>query len=150
MKRILLTVLLAAVCGLVSAQDALFRKYSDTKGVQTVVISKAMMNLMANVQTDEMDISKIASKLDRLQILNCERPSLVPVIRKDAIEYFRKNKYEEIMNMKEDGESTVIYMKAHGKGKNEFVLFTYEKDEISIVNIIGNVTLNDIKKITNN
>ena len=149
MKKILIIIVMVLSCSMIFAQDALFKKYSNTNGVSTVYISKALLGMMPKMNAGNKDVSKIAGKLDRLQVLSCERPSLVPSIKNNAIAYYNKYKYVEMMNVNEDGEITLIYGKSHGHGKNEFVLLSIEKDEINIVNIYGNVTLKDIKQIAN-
>ena len=83
MKRFILTLSMALfACIMASAQKALFDKYSETDGVSTVYISHKMMRMMGNVKAGNKDISKIASRLDYLQILSCERRSLIPSIKK--------------------------------------------------------------------
>ncbi len=79
MKRIILTLCMTMIaCITVFAQKALFEKYSETDGVSTVYISRNMMRMMGNVKAGNKDISKVAGRLDYLQILSCERPSLIP------------------------------------------------------------------------
>lgn len=141
--------MLTLSCNMIFAQDALFKRYSNTNGVSTVYISKALLGMMPKMDAGNKDISKIAGKLDRLQILSCERPSLIQGIKNSAIAYYNKYKYSEMMNVNENGELTLIYGKSYSHGKNEFVLLSIEKDEINIINIYGNVTLNDIKQIAN-
>ncbi len=136
-----------ALCGICRAQDALFQKYEDVNGVTTVYISKAMLHMMPHINAGNKDISKIASKLDRIQILSCDRPSLITGIKKMAIAIYKNGKYEYIMQVKEAGEQTIIYQKPHGGGKNEFVLLSDEKDELNIINVFGTITLNEIKDI---
>lgn len=142
--------MMMALCGICRAQDALFQKYEDVDGVTTVYISKAMFRMMPHLNAGNKDISKIAYKLDRLQILDCERPSLIPGIKKMALAIYKNGKYEYIMRVNDDGEHTIIYQKQHAGGKNEFVLLSDEKDELSIINLLGNVTLNEIKGLTDN
>jgi hypothetical protein len=150
MKRFIIITMLIALCGVCHAQDALFQKYEDVDGVTTVYISKAMFRMMPHVNAGNRDISKIASRLDRLQILNCERPSLIPGIKKMAVEIYKRGNYEYIMRVNDDGDHTTIYQKQHAGGKNEFVLLSDEKDELSIINVLGAVTLNEIKGIAGN
>ncbi|MFQ9996074.1 MAG: DUF4252 domain-containing protein, partial [Hoylesella buccalis] len=83
----------------------------------------------------------------RLQILQCERPSLIPSIKKQAQAYYDNNRYEVIMRVKDDDERTTIYQKVVGKGNNEFVLLNEEKDELSLIHLIGNIKLEDIKDL---
>ena len=120
MKRILLLLLLSTISSLTFAQKALFDKYEDVNGVTTVYISKAMLRMMRNLPTG---------------------------IRKTAISYFNRMKYEVVMQVREGGENVIIYEKRYGNGKNEFVLLSTEKDELSIINVFGNVSLKDIQSI---
>ena len=52
-----------------------------------------------------------------------------------------------IMRVKDDDERTTIYQKVVGKGNNEFVLLNEEKDELSLIHLIGNIKLEDIKDL---
>ena len=86
MKKILIIQLLLCLCLSASAQKALFNKYSDAKGVTSVYISKAMLGMAAGLKAGKSDISKIAGRLDHLQILTFERPSMIRTVRKEAVE----------------------------------------------------------------
>ena len=94
MKRIIFIILMALTCHLSYSQDALFKKYEDVKGISTVFISKSMLSLMPKIEAGDVDISRIASKLDRIQVLECERPSLIPAIKKEAVAYYKKYRPE--------------------------------------------------------
>ena len=148
MKKILIIQLLLCLCLPVSAQKALFNKYSDPKRVTSVYISKTMLSLAGNFKAGKSDISKIASRLDHLQILTFERPSMIRTVRKEAVEAFRKEGFEQIMQVKDDGDNVTIYLKTHKNKKNEFVLFNVGEDELEIINVLGNVTLKEIKGLT--
>ena len=72
-----------------SAQKALFDKYEDTNGVTTIYISKTMLGMIPNVKAGNHDISEIASKLDQLRILTCEKATLIPRILDDAKKIYK-------------------------------------------------------------
>lgn len=148
MKKFLAILFVALFsCTMMSAQSALFKKYENVKGVSTVYISKALLGLVPKLEAGDMDISAIASKLDHVQVLTCERPSLVKEIKETAIEQLSKGGYNILMTVRDGDEQTIIYGKSLGKGKNEFVLLEIEKNEINIVNISGSIPLEDIKRI---
>lgn len=148
MKKFLAILFVALFsCTMMSAQSALFKKYENVKGVTTVYISKALLGLVPKLEAGDMDISAIASKLDHVQVLTCERPSLVKEIKETAIEQLSKGGYNILMTVRDGDEQTIIYGKSLGKGKNEFVLLEIEKNEINIVNISGSIPLEDIKRI---
>ena len=107
-----------------------------------------MLSLAGNFKAGKIDISKIASRLDHLQILTFERPSMIRTVRKEAVEAFRKEGFEQIMQVKDDGDNVTIYLKTHKNKKNEFVLFNVGEDELEIINVLGNVTLKEIKGLT--
>jgi len=130
-----------------SAQDALFQKYNDVEGVTTIYISKTMLRMIPNVKTGKHDISTIASKLDQLRVLACERPSLIASIKKNALEAYSKGQYEVAMQVNDSGEHVTIYCKKLGKDKAEYALLSEEDGEISIISLQGRITLKDIQLI---
>lgn len=155
MKKIMLVMVMAMTCHIMFAQSALFKKYDNVKGVSTVYISKALLSMIPDMNIGNKDISKIAGKLDCVQILSCERPSLVSDIKSEAISYFNSSHfksggYTTLMKLTDDdGGQTIIYGRSVDKGKSEFILFSCREDEVGIINVTGTITLNDIKQITN-
>lgn len=145
MRRIILLLVCVCMAAMALAQDVLFKKYSNTRGVETVFISKAMLNMMGTVEVNDRRLS--TKKIDRIQIMSCERPSMVRTIKAEALAAFQRGRYEEMMRMHDDDEQTIIYGKSLGHGLSEFVLFETERDEINIINIRGRITLNDIKHL---
>jgi hypothetical protein len=106
-----------------------------------------MLKMMGNVQAGNKDISRIAKRLDHIQVLECERPSLIGNIKSAALSYYNQAKYAVVMKTKSNGEDVTIYKKKYQNGKNEYVLLMVEHDEITIVNLLGRVTLEEIKSI---
>ena len=145
-----LPLLLMAVVQSAMAQDALFDKYEDTNGVTTVFISKTMLSMIPNVKAGNHDISEIASKLDQLRILTCEKATLIPRILDDAKKTYNSEGYEAIMRMNDEGEKMTIYQRSLKGGKNEFVLLQEDSSELNIINVKGAITLKDIQMITGN
>ncbi len=128
-----------------SAQKAIFDKYEDTNGVTTIYISKTMLGMIPNVKAGKHDIGNIASKLDYIRILSCEKPALFSKLIDEARKTYRSGNYETIMKMNDDGEKMTIYQRTLKDGKNEFALLTEDKDEVTIINLMGAITLKDIK-----
>lgn len=155
MKKIMLVMVMAMTCHIMFAQSALFKKYDNVKGVSTVYISKALLSMIPYMNIGNKDISRIAGKLDCVQILSCERPSLVSDIKSEAISYFNSGNfksggYTSLMKVTDDdGGQTIIYGRSIDKGKSEFILFSCREDEVGIINVTGTITLNDIRQITN-
>jgi len=147
MKKILLLLLFGFTFNCTFAQKVFFDKFDDNDGVTTVYISASMLKMMGNVQAGNKDISRIAKRLDHIQVLECERPSLIGNIKSAALSYYNQAKYAVVMKTKSNGEDVTIYKKKYQNGKNEYVLLMVEHDEITIVNLLGRVTLEEIKSI---
>ena len=150
MKRTYIITLLLSLCSLFNyAQESFFDKYADMEGVTSVYISKAMLSLMPDMKTEEIYIGELASKLDNIQILNCEKASVTAQIKKDISYISPKNGYEELMRINDEGEKTIIYLKRNKNKEKEFVLMSQEKNEFTIIAITGNLTLQEIQGIIN-
>ena len=145
MKKILLFLLFGFTFNFAFAQKAFFDKYDDKEGISTIYISATMLRMMGNVQAGNKDITRIAKRLDHIQVLECERPSLINSIKNAAFAYYKQAKYAVVM--KSNGEDVTIYEKRYKNGKNEYVLLTVERDELTIVNLLGRVSLEEIQAI---
>ena len=148
MKRIYILAILATVFSLFAqAQQSFFDKYAEMEGVTSVYISKSMLSLLPNVDStiNGMHIGNIANRLDNIQILSCEEADVTNQLRKETSHINPKNGYEELMRVRENGEKTTIYFKDKKGQKKEFVLLVDEKDEFTIISIVGDLTLQEIQ-----
>lgn len=149
MKRrtYILTLMLTISTLFCHAQQSLFDKYAEMDGVSSVYITKSMLGLFKNVDStiNDIHIGSLADRLDNIQILSSEKPSIIELLRKETKDINTRNGYEELMRIREDGEKTTIYFKERKKGNNEFVLITDEKDEITIISIVGSITLQEMQ-----
>ena len=153
MKRIYILALLTTVFSLFAqAQQSFFDKYAEMEGVTSVYISKSMLGLMPNADStvNGIHIGNIASRLDNIQILSCEEANVASKLRKETAHINPKNGYEELMRVREDGEKTTIYFKDQKGKKKEFVLLVDEKDEFTIISIVGDLTLKEIQGMIQN
>lgn len=132
MKRTYIITLLLSLCSLFTyAQDSFFDKFADMEGVTSVYISKAMLSLMPNMKTEGVNIGEVASKLDNIQILSCEKPDIIAKLKKETAFISPKNGYEELMRINDEGEKTIIYLKRNKNKEKEFVLMSQEKNEFT-------------------
>lgn len=154
MKRTYIITLLLSLCSLFTyAQESFFDKYADMEGVTSVYISKAMLSLMLSLmpdmKTEEIYIGELASKLDNIQILNCEKASVTAQIKKDISYISPKNGYQELIRINDEGEKVTIFQKQNKGKQKEFVLLCEEQNELTIIIITGNLTLQEIQSIVN-
>ena len=153
MIRTLIIAIMATLCSVCSyGQQSFFDKYAEMDGVTSVYISKSMLSLFPKGQTNVngINIGDIASRLDNIQILSADEQPIVDKLRKETSHINTRNGYEELMRVREDGEKTTIYFKDGKKDKKEFVLLVDEKDEFTIISIVGDLTLQEIQGIVNN
>lgn len=150
MKRIYIIALFIALCtGIMSAQPTIFDRYADTDGVTTVYISKAMLRMMPDIGEGAggLKIGEIASKLDNLQVLTCERKALIAKIMKETTAETSKG-YEILVKVNENGQKTDIFQKSLGNNKMEYLIRVSEPSELTLIQITGNITADDIRKMT--
>ena len=153
MIRTLIIAIMATLCSVCSyGQQSFFDKYAEMDGVTSVYITKSMLSLFPKGQTNVngINIGDIASRLDNIQILSADEQPIVDKLRKETSHINTRNGYEELMRVREDGEKTTIYFKDGKKDKKEFVLLVDEKDEFTIISIVGELTLQEIQGIVNN
>ena len=136
-------------CSVLSyGQQSYFDKYADMDGVTSVYITKSMLSLFpqGNTNINGVNIGNIANRLDNIQILSAEEKGIIDQLRKDTSDINSKNGYEELLRIREDGTKTTIYFNEKKK-KKEFVLLVDEKDEFTIISIVGDLTLKEIQGI---
>ena len=153
MIRTLIIAIMATLCSVCSyGQQSFFDKYAEMDGVTSVYITKSMLSLFPKGQTNVngVNIGNIGDRLNNIQILSTDEQPIVDKLRKETSDINTKNGYEELMRVREDGEKTTIYFKDGKKDKKEFVLLVDEKDEFTIISIVGDLTLQEIQGIVNN
>ena len=153
MRRTYIIALLTTLCSVCSyGQQSFFDKYAEMDRVTSVYITKSMLSLFPKGQANVngVNIGNIASRLDNIQILSTDEQPIVDKLRKETSHINTRNGYEELMRVREDGEKTTIYFKDSKKDKKEFVLLVDEKDEFTIISIVGDLTLQEIQGIVNN
>ena len=152
MIRTFIITLLITFCSVCSyGQQSFFDKYAEMEGVTSVYITKSMLSLFPKGQAsvNGVNIGNIASRLDNIQILSADEQPIINKLRKETSVINTRNGYEELMRVREDGEKTTIYFKDGKKDKKEFVLLLDEKDEFTIISIVGDLTLQEIQGIIN-
>ena len=152
MIRTFIIILLITLCSVCSyGQQSFFDKYAEMEGLTSVYITKSMLSLFPKGQTsvNGVNIGNIASRLDNIQILSADEQPIIEKLRKETSSINTRNGYEELMRVREDGEKITIYFKDGKKDKKEFVLLMDEKDEFTIISIVGDLTLQEIQGLIN-
>lgn len=147
MKRIYLTVIaltLSVLAGMAQV-NAFFDKYAESDQVTSVLITKAMLSMMPDdMKSGNMEIGKIAGKIDNIRILTCEQPGMIAKLKKEISAVSTKG-YEELLKVNDNGERTVIYLNSGANGSNSYLIINEEKNEFNAILINGKITPADIR-----
>ncbi len=153
MKQIIIKTLLGIVVALCSlnanAQVKAFEKYADTKNVTYVYISKYMLGMAGKNATPSVpgvDIKTLAGKLTGIQIVSTENKAAQAKLKNDAKSIMAKDKYELLMQMKEDDSKVNIYHHI-AKQQSAVVMQVEDNEELTLMIFSGKFTLDDVMKM---
>ena len=150
MIRTLLCIMVAMSSLTVNSQVKSFEKYADMKNVSYVYISKYMLGMASKASMPSVpgvDTKSLASKLTGLQIISSEEKTARVKLKNDVKDILARNKYEVLMQIREDGDKVDIY---HCVGKQQsVVVMLMDEDESATVMIFsGHFTMDDVMKMT--
>lgn len=134
-----------------NAQVKEFEKYSDTKNVTYVYISKFMLGMAGKLATPSVagvNTKSIMNKLNGIQIITSEDKAAAARLKSDTQDIVKRGKYELLMQVDEEGEKVRIYH-CEGKKQSAVVMQVEEKDELTVIVFSGKFTLDDVMKMTN-
>jgi hypothetical protein len=150
MIRTLLCIMVAMASLTVNAQVKAFEKYADMKNVSYVYISKYMLRMASNSSMPSVpgvDTKSLASKLTGIQIISTEEKTARAKLKNDVKDILAHDKYEVLMQMREDGDKVDIYH-CVGKQQSVVVMLMDEDDSATVMIFSGNFTLDDVMKMT--
>jgi thioredoxin-related protein len=150
MIRTLLCIMVAMSSLTVNAQVKAFEKYADMKNVSYVYISKYMLGMASKASMPSVpgvDTKSLASKLTGLQIISSEEKTARVKLKNDMKDILARNKYEILMQMREDGDKVDIYH-CVGKQQSVVVMLMDEDDSATVMIFSGHFTMDDVMKMT--
>ena len=142
--------LLTAVCITANAQVKEFERYSDTKNVTYVYISKFMLQMAgkkAAPSVQGVNLNNIMHKLNGIQIITAEEKSAATRLKTETQGIVKNGKYELLMQVDEDGDKVRIYHR-EGKQQSAIVMLTEETDQTTIIVFSGKFTMDDVMKMS--
>ena len=150
MIRTLLCIMVAISSLTVSAQVKAFEKYADMKNVSYVYISKYMLGMASKTSMPSVpgvDTKSLASKLTGIQIISSEEKTARAKLRIDVKDILARDKYEVLMQIREDGDKVDIYH-CVGKQQSVVVMLMDEDDSATVMIFSGHFTMDDVMKMT--
>ena len=148
--RTLLCIMVAMASLIINAQVKAFEKYADMKNVSYVYISKYMLGMASKTSMPSVpgvDTKSLASKLTGIQIISSEEKTARVKLKNDVKDILARNKYEVLMQIREDGDKVDIYH-CVGKQQSVVVMLMDEDDSATVMIFSGNFTLDDVMKMT--
>ena len=153
MKRIVLTIVIAAMTLGAQAQNKIYQKYADMKDVEYVSLGSVLLNLaqgITNISGDEM-LSKIdISKLDKMLIITTESKTVVEKYLDKDIATLQKSGYEVVLSSNSDGEKNLMLYNGN-ISPSEFIIYSREekdgKVEADLLVIVGKINKQDLQKL---
>lgn len=129
------------------AQKNLFNEYNDIKGVSSVYISKAMIEMNPNLFAKDIYIGKVSGKLNSVQILSTMDNNIKKNLRKDIRAIVGSSKYELLMKQKGIVSSSEFYVLKKGDTVKELIMIIDGAATLKYVYLEGDMTLKDIQRI---
>ena len=150
MIRTLLCIMVAMASLTINAQVKAFEKYADIKNVSYVYISKYMLGMASKASMPSVpgvDTKSLASKLTGIQIISSEEKTARAKLRNDVKDILARDKYEVLMQIREDGDKVDIYH-CVGKQQSVVVMLMDEDDSATVMIFSGHFTIDDVMKMT--
>lgn len=149
--RYIFIILLCMACtqaGIAQSNNSskLFDKYADMDNVTSVYISKAMFQMMPNIETAGLNLVNMKGKIESLQILSTEKSDQIPRMRKDFTQLISKQ-HSELMRVKDGKTKATFYANMQGDIVKDLVMLADADSTFTVIQLLGNFTLKDIQEI---
>ena len=139
-----LLLLLPLIC---QAQKNLFNKYNDLKGVSSVYISRAMIEMNPNLFAKDVYIGKVSGQLNSVQVLSTKDENIKKEMGKDLRSLVQASRYELLMKQKGNVSSSEFYISRKGDKVKELIMIIDGATTLKFVYLEGEMTLKDIQRI---
>ena len=153
-KYLLLTICLLGNSMLFAQKNtfkSLSEKYENEDNVTIVSISKSMFNLIPGNIKGNIDLKNVISKVESLLIITSEKKEMKKKMYADFKSLIEKNSdYEELMRVKSDKTSITFNIRKKGVIIHELIMLVNDEEDFAAIQLLGNFTLEDIQKISNN
>ncbi len=153
MKRLLLFASLMIIFPFSYGQksiDALFDKYAGKEGFTTVTINGNLLRLARCFDHDSDKDYSMPAKISTIRVLAQEDKDLkVDNFYDMVVKDLDLKEYEEFMRIKDSDQDMRVLVRQDGNKFREFLLIAGGEDN-AIIQITGEITLNEVKKLSEN
>lgn len=117
------------------------------RGIHSVYISKAMMELNPNLFMKDLYIGKVAEHLNSVQVLSTHDNKVREEMAKDIRSLVQSSKYELLMKQKSTVSGSEVYVNRKGSKVKELIMVMNGASSLKFVYMEGDMTTDDIKKL---
>lgn len=143
---IVLCFVLTSVC-YAQNNNQLFDKYTDTEGVTSVYISKAMFRMMPTMENIGLNLMNMKGKMESLYVLSTMKKELITQMRKEFSQLIQKD-HEELMRVRDGKTRTTFYGNMKGDIVKDLLMLSETEEQFTVIQLLGNFTLQDIQEIS--
>ncbi|MFN4080249.1 MAG: DUF4252 domain-containing protein [Saprospiraceae bacterium] len=155
MRKLILSLLLAATASLAHAQDnaltRFFDQYMEDEQFTVVRVSPKMFQMIAKINTDDPDWEKfrdVIGNLSGLYVLHADSGVDGRALYQDAFKRLPVKEYEELLTVR-DGEQNLRFMiKENNNIVNELLLLVGEPSGFTALSIVGRIDLDKISTLS--
>ncbi|MGM9760043.1 MAG: DUF4252 domain-containing protein [Parabacteroides sp.] len=128
------------------AQKNLFDKFADMDHVTSVYISKTMFQMMPGMEAQGLNLTNMKNKVESLQVISTAEAGIKEQMKKAFGDVGKQ--HEELMRIKDGNTRATFYVRKKGELIQELILLADTEKEFSVIQLLGNFTLQDIQEIT--
>ena len=158
MKKSILLLAFVLISNLIFAQQSVFDKFDGMDDVKSVLVTKKMFQMMANVKMDANDketqqFITLIKKLNSLKVFTTSSPKIKADLKATSEKYLVTAGLEELMRVKDGSQNIKILVKSTAKESQikELLMFIEDNgpsNETVLMSLTGNFDLNELSVLT--
>lgn len=132
------------------AQDKLFNQLANNDNVTVVYISKALLDMMPNLEATagNADLKKLANKLEQIEIYTCDDDKkTVKLMQTEMTALLQDKAYASLMSIKDKGQRVNFFGYKQNDRFKDLIMTVNEESSSTIIRIKGNFTSEDVKSV---
>ncbi|MEX2569621.1 MAG: DUF4252 domain-containing protein [Cyclobacteriaceae bacterium] len=134
-----------------NAIEKFYSKYVEDERFSRVYISPKMMQMaggflnsnMEEGDPDAENLLHLIGKIKGIRILSGEQVEGLPMFN-EAIETLNRNRYEELMDIKDKGSSLKFMVREESGRIKELLMISGSTEEFTLMSMLGDFTYNDL------
>ncbi len=124
--------------------NSIFKEYGEQDDFEMVSINKMMM-MFAGMFV-EKDEKELLSKISGVRILTSESGKRQKSLMNDIKLVVNKEKFENLVKVRDKGEHLDIYYKEKENGKSDLLIVSSESSEVSVIWISGKLSKEELNE----